>query len=157
MMSRFMALLIGTLALAALRGQFDALPYAPLADKLWAMAGHYAVLTGLGVAGLMFAVAKSWRMGGATAAAMLGAVALVAFAFALRVWGHAAIAFGWADYALHLGLPLAVALWWWLFADKTLTGRDLPRLIAWPAVFGLYTLVRGVLACGSVVCALGLG
>ena len=67
MVSRFLALLIGTLALAALRGQFDALPYAPLADRLWAMAGYYTVLTTLGVAGMMFAVAKGWRMSGAVA------------------------------------------------------------------------------------------
>ena len=58
MMSRLVALLIGTLALAALRGQFDGLPYAPVADRLWLMAGYFAVLTNLGLAGLMFAVAR---------------------------------------------------------------------------------------------------
>ena len=146
MMSRFVALLIGTLALAALRGQFDALPYAPLADRLWAMAGYYAVLTTLGVAGMMFAVAKGWRMSGAVAAAMLVAVGLVAVVYAVRLWSSAAMASGWADYALHLGVPLAVGLWWWRFADKTVKGRDLPQLIAWPAIYGLYALLRGALA-----------
>ena len=146
MMSRFVALLSGTLALAALRGQFDALPYAPLADRLWAMAGYYGVLTTLGVAGMMFAVAKGWRMSGAVAAAMLVAVGLVAVVYAVRLWSSAAIASGWADYALHLGVPLAVGLWWWRFADKTVKGRDLPQLIAWPAIYGLYALLRGALA-----------
>ena len=145
-MSRFVALLIGTFALAALRGQFDALPYAPLADRLWAMAGFYTVLTTLGVAGMMFAVAKGWRMSGAVAAAMLVAVGLVAGAYAVRLWGSTAMAAGWADYALHLGVPLAVGLWWWRFADKTVKGRDLPQLIAWPAIYGLYALLRGALA-----------
>ena len=146
MMSRFVALLSGTLALAALRGQFDALPYAPLADRLWAMAGFYTVLTTLGVAGMMFAVAKGWRMSGAVAAAMLVAVGLVAVAYAMRLWGSTAMAAGWADYALHLGVPLAVGLWWWRFADKTVKGRDLPQLIAWPAIYALYALLRGALA-----------
>ena len=146
MMSRFVALLSGTLALAALRGQFDALPYAPLVDRLWAMAGYYGVLTTLGVAGMMFAVAKGWRMSGAVAAAMLVAVGLVAGAYAVRLWGSTAMAAGWADYALHLGVPLAVGLWWWRFADKTVKGRDLPQLIAWPTIYGLYALLRGALA-----------
>ncbi len=146
MMSRFVALLSGTLALAALRGQFDALPYAPLVDRLWAMAGYYGVLTTLGVAGMMFAVAKGWRMSGAVAAAMLVAVGLVAGAYAVRLWGSTAMAAGWADYALHLGVPLAVGLWWWRFADKTVKGRDLPQLIAWPAIYALYALLRSALA-----------
>ena len=146
MMSRFVALLIGTLALAALRGQFDALPYAPLADRLWAMAGYYTVLTTLGVAGMMFAVAKGWRMSGAVAAAMLVAVGLVAVVYAVRLWSSAAMAAGWADYALHLGVPLGVGLWWWRFADKTVQRRDWPRLITWPAIYGLYALLRGALA-----------
>ncbi len=146
MMSRFVALLIGTLALAALRGQFDAMPHAPLPDSLWAMAGDYGVLTTLGVAGMMFAVAKGWRMSGATAAAMLLAAALVAVSYAVRFWGSAAIASGWADYALYLGVPLAVGLWWWRFADKTVQGRDWLHLIAWPAIYCLYALLRGALA-----------
>ena len=146
MVSRFVALLIGTLALAALRGQFDALPYASLAYRLWLMAGYYTVLTTLGVAGMMFAVAKGWRMSGAVAAAMLGAVVLVAAAYAARFWASAAIASGWADYALHMGVPLAVGLWWWGFGDKTVKGRDLPQLIAWPSIYGLYALLRGALA-----------
>ncbi len=146
MMSRFVALLIGTLALAALRGQFDALPYALLADRLWLMAGDYGVLTTLGAAGLMFAVAKGWRMSGAVAAALLGAVVLEAAAYAVRFWDFAVIASGWADYALHLGVPLGVGLWWWRFADKTVQRRDWPRLITWPAIYCLYALLRGALS-----------
>lgn len=146
MMSRLVALLIGTLALAALRGQFDGLPYAPVADRLWLMAGYFAVLTNLGVAGLMFAVAKGWQMSGATAAAILAAVVLVAVIYGLGLWGNKVPALGWADLALHLGVPLAVCLWWSWFADKTLGTRDLPRLIAWPAIYGVYILVRGYLA-----------
>jgi hypothetical protein len=146
MMSRVLALLIGTLSLAALRGQFDALPYASLADRLWLMAGYYAFLTNIGVAGMMFAVAKGWRMSGAVAAAMLVAVGLVAVVYAVRLWSSAAMASGWADYALHLGVPLGVGLWWWRFADKTVQRRDWPRLITWPAIYCLHALLRGVLA-----------
>jgi len=74
------------------------------------------------------------------------AVGLVAAAYAMRFWASAAIASGWAEYALHLGVPLAVGLWWWGFGDKTVKGRDLPQLIAWPAIYGLYALLRGALA-----------
>jgi hypothetical protein len=95
---------------------------------------------------MMFAVAKGWRMSGAVAAAMLVAVGLVAVAYAVRLWGSTAMAAGWADYALHLGVPLAVGLWWWRFADKTVKGRDLPQLIAWPAIYALYALLRSALA-----------
>ena len=105
MISRLVALLIGTLALAALRGQFDGLPYAPVADRLWLMAGYFAVLTNLGVAGLMFAVARGWRMTGTIAAAMLVAVAIVAVVYGLGLWGNKVPALGWADLALHLGVP----------------------------------------------------
>jgi hypothetical protein len=146
MMSRLVALLIGAFALAALRGQFDGLPYAPLADRLWVMAGYFAVLTNLGVAGMMFGVAKGWRMSGANGAAMLGAVGLVAASYVLGLWSTGAPVLGWADTALHLGVPLAVGLWWWWFADKTVGPRDIPRLIAWPAIYGVYALVRGYLA-----------
>ena len=146
MRSRLVALLIGTVALAALRGQFDGLPYAPVADRLWLMAGYFAVLTNLGVAGMMFAVAKGWRMSGANAAAMLGAVGLLAGAYGLGLWSKGVPVFGWADLALHLGVPLAVSLWWWQFADKTVGTCDIPRLIAWPAIYGVYALVRGYLS-----------
>jgi hypothetical protein len=110
------------------------------------MAGFYGVLTTLGVAGLMFAVAKGWRMSAGTAAAMLLAMALVVVAYAVRLLGSAAMAAGWADYALDLGVPLAVGLWWWRFADKTVQGRDWLRLITWPAIYCLYALLRGALA-----------
>lgn len=148
MMSRLIALLIGTLALAALRGQFDALPYAPLGDKLWRMAGYFAVLTNLGVAGLMFAVARGWQMKGISAAAMLTAVAIVAVAYPFAFWNISgpAPASWWADKALHLGVPLAVGLWWLGFADKRVNSAALPHLIAWPALYCAYALVRGYLA-----------
>jgi hypothetical protein len=45
-----------------------------------------------------------------------------------------------------MGVPLAVGLWWWGFGDKTVKGRDLPQLIAWPVIYGLYALLRGALA-----------
>jgi len=148
MLSRLTALFIGTFALAALRGQFDALPYAPLGDRLWWMAGYFAVLTNLGMAGLMFAVARGWQMKGTPAAAMLAAVAIVAGAYPFPFWSISGPepASWWADKALHLGVPLAVGLWWLGFADKRVNGAALSSLIAWPAVYCAYALGRGYLA-----------
>lgn len=145
MISRLVALLIGAFALAALRGQFDGLPYAPVADRLWLMAGYFAVLTNLGVAGLMFAVARGWRMTGTIAAAMLVAVAIVAASYPFPFWSMSGPdpASWWADKALHLGVPLLVGLWWLAFADKRVNSAT---LIAWPAGYCVYALVRGYFA-----------
>lgn len=145
MLARFLALLIGTLALASVRGQFDAMGDAPVAEKLWLMAAYFAVLTNLGVAGLMFAVARGWRMPGGVAAAVLVAVSIVAVAYALPgINGvpNLGAASAWAERGLHIGVPVAVFLWWLGFADKATAWSDLPRLMLWPAIYSGYVLVR---------------
>lgn len=148
MLSRMFAIVIGTLALASLRGTFDALPdpmaYGPLAQKLWFMAGFFSILTNLGVAGLMFAVARGWRMRARWAAGMLAAVVIVAVVHLAQGSGPWApeTAGWWADQGLHIGVPLAVGLWWLAYADKTVSGRDLPALLAWPALYCAYALIR---------------
>lgn len=149
MLSRLVALLIGTLALASLRGQFDALAgplaFAPLADKLWFLAGYFTILTNLGVAGLMFAVARGWVMPARVAGGMLVAIVMVALvyhAILARLWSPQGAAW-WADQGLHSAVPLAVAGWWLGFGAKDLGWRDLPFWLIWPGVYGAYALLRG--------------
>ena len=151
MLSRMIALLTGTLALASLRGQFDALPdpmaFWPLEQKLWFLAGFFTILTNLGVAGLMFGVARGWRMPGLVAAAMVVSIVMVGVVYHLllaRLWNPVGAAW-WADQGLHSVVPVAVCIWWWGFADKRVGWRDLPLWLIWPAVYCGYALVRGYL------------
>ncbi|MGV8988222.1 MAG: Pr6Pr family membrane protein [Cypionkella sp.] len=145
MLSRFTALLIATLALASLRGQFDAMEPAPVADKLWVMAGYFTILTNLLVAAMMFAVARRWKMSGVVAAGMVVSVALVGLVYHLvlaRLWNPEGAAW-WADQGLHTAVPLAVMGWWVAFAPKDIAGRDLPKWLIWPVIYCVYALGRG--------------
>ncbi len=148
MISRMIALLIGTLALASLRGQFDTLPDRmalwPVEQKLWDMAGYFAILTNLGVAGLMFAVARGWRMPASIAAQMLVSVAIMGVAYQLTRtgnWEPEGLVW-WADQGLHTWVPLAAGLWWWGFADKGDGWPEFSGSATWPAIYCGYVLVR---------------
>lgn len=149
MMSRLVALLIGTVALASLRGQFDTLPDPmavwPVEQKLWHLAGYFTILTNLGVAGLMFAVARGWRMPASVAAGMVVSIVMVGVVYHLllaRLWSPEGLAW-WANQGLHTGVPVAICLWWGLFAEKGIRWRDLPVWLVWPALYCGYALVRG--------------
>ena len=50
-----------------------------------------------------------------------------------------------ADQALHSAVPGLVLIWWLGFAAKTVTPRDLPFWLIWPAVYAAYALIRGAL------------
>lgn len=149
MLSRFIALLVGVLALAALRAQFDALlePVAQQAvgQKLWFMAGYFTVLTNLLVAGAMLAVAGGWKISGSLAAGLVVAIVMVGLIYHLvlaRLWAPQGLAW-WANQGLHTAVPVAFCGWWLAFANKDVGWRDLPKWLIWPAVYGLYAVVRG--------------
>ena len=149
MLARFSALLIGTLALASLRAQYDALPEPmalwPVAQKVWLMAGYFTVLTNLGVAGLMFAVARRWRMGASVAAGLVVSIVMVGSIYHLllaSLLNPQGLAW-WANEGLHTAVPVAVCVWWLAFADKAVGWRDLPLWLIWPAVYCAALLVRG--------------
>lgn len=148
MLSRMIALMIGTLALASLRGGYDALPDQmalwPVEQKLWAMAGYFANLTNLGVAGLMFAVARGWRMPASVAARMMVSVVIIGAVFHLSPpgdWQPDRLAW-WADQGLHSGVPVATLLWWWRFADKGTGWPEFSGWASWPAIYCGYAVVR---------------
>ena len=147
MLSRFVALLIGTLALASLRGHFDAMAGGPVGDKLWAMAGYFTFLTNLGLAALMFAVARGWRMPGGVGLALLVSIVMVGAVYHLLLAGlsHPVGLAWWATQGLHTAGPVVVCLWWLGFADKGVRWRDLGLALVWPGVYGAYVLVRGYL------------
>lgn len=151
MMARIVALLTGTVALAALRGQFDALPdpisHAPIGQKLWFLAGYFTILTNLGVAGLMFGFARGGQLGAAVEAAMAVSIVMTGIIYHLllaRLWSPQGAAW-WADQGLHTAVPLGVSFWWLAFADKGVWWRDLPKALVWPAIYCGYALVRGYL------------
>lgn len=148
MFARLTALLIGILALAALRARHDGLP-AALADlslglRIWHLSGHYAVLTGLLAAVAFLAVARGWRIPARPAAALTLALALSGVT-RLAVPGPAFAAFSTealGHLGLGLALPLAGLAWWLAFAPKDLGRADLPSLLAWPLAFLALSLAR---------------
>ena len=149
MLSRIAAFLIGTLALAALRAQFDALaePVAsqPLDQKLWFMAGFFTILTNLIVAAHLFAVARNWQISASRAANLLVQILMVALTYHLRLaglWQPQGLAL-WADQGLHSAVPLAYLAWWLAFAPKNVTRQDLPYWLIYPTTYCAYAIIRG--------------
>ncbi len=146
MLSRIVALLIGVLALAALRGQYDVIQEPP-DQKLWLMAGYFTVLTNLLVGASMLAVAWRWSMPARVAAGLLIAIVMVGLMYHLvlaALWQPQGLAW-WADQGLHTFVPLAFAGWWLAFADKQIGWRDLPLWLIWPLGYGVYAIIRGAM------------
>jgi hypothetical protein len=149
MTARLCALLIGVLGLAALRAQYDALlpPVSgqALPDQLWFLAGYFTLLTNLLATVALLAVARGWRIGASTAAGLvvsMGMVGLVYHTVLARLWAPQGLAW-WADQGLHSAMPLAVLVWWLAFAPKSVSLRDLPHWLIWPAAYCVYALIRG--------------
>ena len=149
MLARILAFAVGVLALASLRAQYDALldPVAaqPLLDKLWFMAGFFTILTNLAIAGHMLAVTRGWQIGASRAAGLLVAIVVVFLTYhavLAGLWQPQGLAW-WANQGLHTAVPLATLGWWLAFAPKDVTRRDLPYWLIFPAIYGIYALIRG--------------
>jgi len=146
---RLAALAVATLALAALRAQFDAMgPDAGSASvRLWAMAGYFTILTNALVAAHMLLVALHWRISAARAAGLLLSIVMVGLVYhtlLARLWQPDGL-LAWADLGLHTGVPLAYALWWAVLAPKDVQPGDLKWWLVWPLGYGAYALIRGAL------------
>jgi hypothetical protein len=143
---RLSALAIGFLALWALRTQFDTLDMGlATGQKLWLMAGFFTILTNLGVAAAMLAVAKGWKISGSQAAGLVLSILVVALIYHLilaDLWAPQGLAW-WADQGLHSGVPLAMLVWWLTFADMRISPRDVPKWLVWPLAYAGYALIRG--------------
>lgn len=146
---RLAALAVATLAMAALRAQFDAMgPDAGSAGvRLWAMAGYFTILTNALVAAHMLLVALHWRISAARAAGLLLSIVMVGLVYhtlLARLWQPDGL-LAWADLGLHTGVPLAYALWWAVLAPKDVRPGDLKWWLVWPLGYGVYALIRGAL------------
>jgi hypothetical protein len=166
MLPRVIALLIGILALAALRGAHDSLPGAqPFGDRLLALSARYAALTGLLAAAAFLAIARGWRIGPRAAGAVAAALALSALvtpSLPAPLWPLSDPAV-LGRTGLALALPGAGLLWWLVFAPRNLGPADLPALLTFPLLFQALTLLRAWLlheppqpATGLVFSALAL-
>lgn len=116
-------------------------------DTLWRMAGYFTILTNLGVAAVMAAAAVGRPIGPRRSGAMTVAIVIVGIVYHLilaRLWAPVGLAW-WADQGLHTAVPVATALWWLAFAPKSVSLRDLPFWLIWPATYAVYALIRGAM------------
>lgn len=145
---RFTALAIGFLALWSLRTQFDSLDAGiDWREKLWLMAAFFTILTNLGLAAAMLAVAKGWKISATQAAGLLLSILVVGLIYHLLLADLCApqgLAW-WADQGLHTGTPVTMLLWWISFADKTIGPRDVPKWLIWPLAYAAYAIIRGMI------------
>ena len=146
MFARLTAFALAVIGLAALRAQFDALTgVAETADRIWAMAGYFTILTNALLVVHLLAITKGWQISAARAAGLLVAIT------ALGIIYHALLASQfptdglgwWADLGLHTVMPAGYAAWWLAFAPKTVRWSDVPQWLIWPAIYGGYALIRG--------------
>lgn len=150
MFARLTSLALAVVILAALRAQFDALPeqvgVTDLTARLWLMTGFFTVLTNGLIALHLFAVAKGWQMPASRAAGLLLSILVVALIYHIllaRLWHPQGLGW-WADQGLHTAVPLGYLGWWLAFAPKSVTRQDVPVWLIWPAAYGAYAMIRGV-------------
>ena len=151
MIARLCALVMAAVALAALRAQYDVLPYGPgannLGERLWVLAGYFTILTNVGVAIAMLAVVKKWRISAAVAAGLVVSITMVGIIYHLvlaDLWNPVGLAL-WANQGLHTAVPLGMVGWWLAFAPKNVGLRDLSGWMLWPLIYCIYATTRGSL------------
>ncbi len=121
--------------------------YGSEAETLWAMARFFTILSHVLIV-LTFLTA-AFRRDGISApwvAALTLTIVLVGAVYHALLRGIVEFTgLGlWADIGLHSVVPIAVLLWWLVFAPKRrLRYGDLPMFIVWPCVYVAYALGRG--------------
>lgn len=148
-MRRAAAALVAIVCWAGLAIQFSA-TYADRHDvavTLWILARFFTILTNLLLAITMTMVAigrkvSAFILGGLTLAIMLvGAVYFTLLRGLLDLSGGALI----ADMLLHKVSPVAMALWWLLWAPRKSLKWDAPlKWAAYPLAYFAYALARGL-------------
>jgi len=141
--------LIFTVALTGVVLQYQvtaALPdLQPVMGVAWRLAGYFTILTNLGVACLMLSEFGGRQLSPRTAGGMMLSIAVVGILYHLilaRLWSPTGLAW-WADQTLHTVVPILSALWWYGFAGKAVSLRDLPSWLVWPLAYACYALIRG--------------
>lgn len=150
-LSRTLAAIVALTAIAALALQTriaEGAPTRPAGTAVWWwLAGYFTILTNLGVALVMAAIALGRRpsarlQGGLILAIMM--VGIVYHALLARLWAPQGLAW-WADQGLHTATPILMFGWWLGFGSRQVTLRDLPAWLIWPAFYATYALFRGSL------------
>ncbi|QIL01397.1 hypothetical protein G7078_00360 [Sphingomonas sinipercae] len=147
-MARAAAALVAIVCWAGLAVQFAA-TYAgqrDIADTAWILLRFFTVLTNLAVAVSMTLVAigrrvRPFMLGGVTIAIILvGTVYMLLLRGLVELSGGAVV----ADTLLHKVSPVAMTLWWLLFAPrKSLRWSDPLWWNAYPLAYFAYALARG--------------
>lgn len=117
-----------------------------LIENSWRLAGYFTVLTSLGVVAVMLAEVLGHPVTARLAGGLTLAIVMVALVYHLvlaRLWNPVGLAM-WADQGLHSAVPGLTLLWWLLQAPKSVSLRDLPVWLIWPAVYLAYALGRGL-------------
>jgi hypothetical protein len=149
--ARRWALMIALLAAVSVVAQFlhlNAERAEPMAATAWDMALYFTILTNLMVA-VTFAVISrpirdgvpaAWLAALTLAMVMVGGVYHVLLSHLVEFTGLG----WWADHGLHTVGPIAILLWWLVYAPKRrLDYADLPMFILWPVIYAAYALGRG--------------
>ena len=143
------ALLVALICWAGLAIQFNA-TYAvqrDVADTLWILLRYFTILTNLMVAVVMTRVAlggkvSAFLLGGITIAILLvGIVYMTLLRGLLELSGAALL----ADMLLHKVSPVAMSLWWLLFAPRGRLKYNAPLWWAlYPLAYFAYAIARGL-------------
>lgn len=148
-LARTLAAVVALTALAALVLQAriaEAAPTRPEGTAVWWwLAGYFTILTNLGVALGMTAIALgrplSARVQGGLVLAIV-MVGIVYHALLARLWAPQGLAW-WADQGLHSATPILTLAWWLGFGDRRVALSDLPFWLIWPGLYAAYALTRG--------------
>jgi len=147
-MHRLAAAIIALAAWAGLALQFTATfgQTGSIAETIWILLRFFTVLTNLLVAIMMTRVAMGRRVSPFILAGLTLAIVFVGLVYAALL--HGLVELGGlaltADYLLHYVVPIAVAVYWPVFAPKIgLQFRDPLLWCVYPLSYLFYVVVRG--------------
>jgi hypothetical protein len=112
--------------------------------RSWDLMRYFTILTNALVGVLMIRIARGagvrrrWLGTAALNIAMVGIVYQILLAppepFTGLNW--------WSDFLFHAGVPLAMVLWWAVYAAPRALWGDLPWWLLWPVGYCAYILIR---------------
>lgn len=151
-LSRLTAALIAALALLGVAWQFQLngtieQPL-PLLPRAWDMARYFTNITNLLVAFVLARAALGRSPGPDLAATITLSIVMVGLVYRLLLAPaepKPAPDF-YPDFLVHVVVPLAVPLWWAVFANRNLRLGHLPYWLSLPAAYVVYAIIRGMVS-----------